>query len=536
MRKLYLLILVSLLAEAAVAQQLDTTFVKELTPNVQTDNYKRFFNSWSLGFGGGMSQYYGDVKEYDWYPAKEGAFKEMRYGTGLNVHKTLNNIYGLQLDLVRGGMAGLRRKAGTCDNCNPSHNPELDTVGLKFEGDYWTVGAGITFNLSNLFISGKATQMEVTRKWNFIAKAGVGRMFYRSVRTELESDLIARNLEGEALYRGYDDLGRSVLYASQLEEKPRVVETVFYGGVSAKYRLNDKLDFSFSVDRMNSQTDRLDGEGENKGETKDFVIYSAFGISYKLGKKKQSLEWYSPLDEVYRSYSDVSVKIEGMMDDADGDGVADQFDQNPNTPDGVSVDGSGNALDVDMDGVADYLDVDPFTNKGAAVDEFGKELDDDGDGIPNSRDLESNTEAGAVVTYQGITLKGMGGVSSSFLPSVFFASGNSNIRHQELKQLATVAKTLRNNPDITLQVIGHADSHGEVYANHQLGLNRAEEVISHLVDVYGIDRARLVADSRGETQPLALTPAIQVEIEGRGITLDDYLSEINRRVDFEIAE
>jgi hypothetical protein len=35
---------------------------------------------------------------------------------------------------------------------------------------------------------------------------------------------------------------------------------------------------------------------------------------------------------------------------------------------------------------------------------------------------------------------------------------------------------------------------------------------------------------------LALTPAIQVEIEGRGITIDDYLSEVNRRVDFEIAE
>ena len=61
-------------------------------------------------------------------------------------------------------------------------------------------------------------------------------------------------------------------------------------------------------------------------------------------------------------------------------------------------------------------------------------------------------------------------------------------------------------------------------------------VIKHLKDVYGLDVNRFIADSKGETIPLALTPAIQVEIEGRGITINDYLSEINRRVDFEIAD
>ena len=130
----------------------------------------------------------------------------------------------------------------------------------------------------------------------------------------------------------------------------------------------------------------------------------------------------------------------------------------------------------------------------------------------------------------------MGGVSSSFLPSVYFSSGSVSLRHEDIKQLATVAKILRNNPDINLVVVGHADSYGDVYTNQKLGLERANVVINHLTDVYGVDSNRLKADSKGETIPLALTPAIQVEIEGRGITLDDYLSEINRRVDFEIAE
>ena len=111
-----------------------------------------------------------------------------------------------------------------------------------------------------------------------------------------------------------------------------------------------------------------------------------------------------------------------------------------------------------------------------------------------------------------------------------------SLRNEDIKQLATVAKTLRNNPDLNLVVVGHTDSFGDVYTNYQLGLDRANVVINHLKDVYGIDANRLTADSKGETTPLALTPAIQVEIEGRGITIDDYLSEINRRVDFEIAE
>jgi outer membrane protein OmpA-like peptidoglycan-associated protein len=541
MKHLCLVLSSILFAGAGFAQQVDTAFVRDIKPSVQIENYKKFFNTWSVGMGGGMSQYYGDVKEYDWYPAKQGAFKEMRYAGHISAHKTLNNVYGLQVEFLKGGIAGIRKQGGGCDGCNPSHNPEIDTISIKFQGDYWMGGISTTFNLSNLFVSGKATQMESTRKWTFIGKAGVGRMFYRTVRTELGSDLILRNPSGEALYRGYDDLNRTVFLASELEEKARVDETIFFTGISAKHRFTDRLDLEFSVNRINSQTDRLDGDGENRGETNDHIIYSSFGLIYKLGKKKQSLEWYSPLDEVYRSYSNVNVKIEGMMNDSDGDGVADQFDTSPNTPSGIAVDGSGDALDVDMDGVADYLDVDPFTNKGAAVDAMGNELDSDGDGVPDSRDLEAYTEEGDLVNYQGLSITGSEGFSSSLsnsssLPSVFFSSASSSIRQLDFKQLAAVALTLRNNSDLRLRVVGHTDSHGDIYENDALGLRRSNSVIDHLTEVYGIDRGRFEAKTRGETMPLALTPAIQVEIEGRGITFEDYLTEINRRVDFDIVE
>ena len=386
----------------------------------------------------------------------------------------------------------------------------------------------LVYNLSNFKIK---TNNPFGKKWLFLGEAGVGLIAFRTLQTELHSNMLVAS-------RGYFDYpGMSV---DTIETKERQTESLFKLGLTSKYRLNDKIDLTASAKYFHVFTDLLDASAVSgkdiSGAKNDRFMYFSLGVSYKLGNKKHSVEWYSPLDKMYHSQKKAHKQIDGLTKDSDGDGVADQFDKNPETPEGVSIDGSGKALDVDMDGVADYLDVDPFSNKGADVDEFGKELDDDGDGIPNSLDLEPNTESGVMVSYQGVKLKDMGGVSSSFLPSLYFSSGSVSLRHEDIKQLATVAKILRNNPDVNLVVVGHSDSHGDIYTNHQLGLDRANVVIKHLKDVYGVDANRLTADSKGETTPLALTPAIQVEIEGRGITIDDYLSEINRRVDFEIAK
>ena len=49
------------------------------------------------------------------------------------------------------------------------------------------------------------------------------------------------------------------------------------------------------------------------------------------------------------------------MDDADGDGVTDQFDHEPNTPAGTPVDTHGVSRDTDGDGVPDSKDKELIT-------------------------------------------------------------------------------------------------------------------------------------------------------------------------------
>ena len=72
--------------------------------------------------------------------------------------------------------------------------------------------------------------------------------------------------------------------------------------------------------------------------------------------------------------ADLNEKVDAMGSDTDGDGVADFFDVDNSTPEGVQVAGNGIALDSDGDGIANYMDMDPFTEKGIEVDENGKPI------------------------------------------------------------------------------------------------------------------------------------------------------------------
>ena len=93
--------------------------------------------------------------------------------------------------------------------------------------------------------------------------------------------------------------------------------------------------------------------------------------------------------------------------DSDGDGVPDEFDQCPDTPEGEEVDENGcsrDQIDTDGDGVPDYLDQCPDTPEGEEVDENGcsrDQIDTDGDGVPDYLDQCPDTPEGEEVDENG---------------------------------------------------------------------------------------------------------------------------------------
>ena len=293
-------------------------------------------------------------------------------------------------------------------------------------------------------------------------------------------------------------------------------------GAGIKYALYNNIDLDLSA-AFGSTPLTLDPINSH--------LITNIGVNYKFTKKDVAVEWNNPLDAMYGDIAVVKTTIEGLSNDTDGDGVADAFDGDNNTPEGVAVDGKGNALDVDMDGVADYADEDPFTARGVQVDVNGRELDSDKDGVANSIDIEPNTESGATVNFQGKEIRGAKG---AFMPAVYFDFNSAKVSYANYERLAAVASLLQANPKYKLSVIGYADAVGNSANNHKIALRRANAVVDALSSMFSIDASRLTASSKGEDAPLANESVKVTETTADGQVISNNLTRMNRRVEFVI--
>ncbi|MEE4186013.1 MAG: OmpA family protein [Gammaproteobacteria bacterium] len=154
-------------------------------------------------------------------------------------------------------------------------------------------------------------------------------------------------------------------------------------------------------------------------------------------------------------------------------------------------------VDTDGDGVPDAADQCPNTPAGATVDARGCELDSDGDGIVDRLDECPNTPAGTKVDGKGcaiITIINLEGVNFQTNSAALIGGADDLLNEQ--------AATLKENPNITIEVAGHTDSSGDAGYNMDLSQKRAETVRDYLIS-RGVDADRITARGYGETQPIA---------------------------------
>ena len=390
---------------------------------------------------------------------------------GFSLDKQLTPAFGISGNFLAGGLA----------NNEGQYNFESTFSLFSFEG---------SFNILNAFDLPKDY-----RKFSFYLGGGIGFLAYN----------------GEGNNVDFDDNSLAIPL-----------------GMGLKYRVSEKIQTTLDFSCVAPFGNGVDNISES-----DFPITEGFtnlsvGFSYLFGKNEKSMEWVNPIDVISNQVNRNTQEIEGLSIDSDGDGVSDKFDLDKNTPKGVAVDGSGRPLDVDNDGVADYKDLDPFSSPGVNVDSNGRELDDDQDGVPNSQDFEPNTKSGATVNFQGQEIAGKG----AYLPSIYFDFNSSKVQYANYERLAIIASIMKNNPSFKLRVIGYADSVGSENSNYKLALKRANAVIDNLSSIFGISKSRMVADSKGEQQPLVDENKSIVIDGGDGTQVSKNLSNINRRVEF----
>jgi len=89
------------------------------------------------------------------------------------------------------------------------------------------------------------------------------------------------------------------------------------------------------------------------------------------------------------------------------------------------------------------------------------------------------------------------------LYGVYFDTDKSDVKPESTSTLDEVAKLLKSDASLKLEISGHTDNTGETNHNMQLSDARAKAVVAVLVSKYGIAAARLQAKGYGDTKPVA---------------------------------
>ncbi len=89
------------------------------------------------------------------------------------------------------------------------------------------------------------------------------------------------------------------------------------------------------------------------------------------------------------------------------------------------------------------------------------------------------------------------------MPEILYDLAKWDLKPQYQDSLQGLIQTLRDNPNIVVELAAHTDSRGSNEKNDILSQRRAQSVVDYLI-IRGIEPARLVAKGYGERVPLTL--------------------------------
>ncbi|WMX12171.1 MULTISPECIES: OmpA family protein [unclassified Aureispira] len=154
--------------------------------------------------------------------------------------------------------------------------------------------------------------------------------------------------------------------------------------------------------------------------------------------------------------------------------------------------------------------------------------------VPRDKDYKifANRE-GYIADTRVVAQKDLGMVQKMYLTpppvfyNVYFSFNKSNIRQGAADTLDMVLATLKDNPEMIVEVRGHTDALGSDQYNISLSDRRSNATIAYLVKK-GIDKNRLQPKALGEQQPAADNTKTDGSDNPEGRAL-------NRRVEFKIV-
>lgn len=415
------------------AQTTPVNSVKTFAPEID-------YNTWSIGVNLGtlnQSNLIGIRRRFDQV--------EHRLGYGLYVKKQLLPAFGIQLDYMGGKIAGSYK-----DNDN-SFETKLP----------WSVA-----------LSGQVTLANIN--W---------RQHQGLVKPYLAAGLGVLGFEPTTEINGTTTTTEST------------AKMFIPAGLGLKFAVapNILLDLGYKMNLV--QSGNVDGVRSNK----DIFTFTHVGVEFALGDKaKPFLANSNPVSTLYDEILEQKTlineqnaiiasqesknaairadldKLNADLADDDGDGVANRFDQCPDTPAGIKVDGAGCPLPEPVEPVIQQIVVTEEDRR--VVDEAIQNLE--------------------------------------------FDLGKATIRGSSNASLNKVAALLIEK-NFSLKLAGHTDNTGSMQTNMRLSKERAESVKAYLVSK-GANASRIEATGYGPTQPIATNNTDQGRQQNRRVEFTLY--------------
>ena len=448
---------------------------------------------WELGIHGGHSLIIGDVSP------------NAGFGGGLSLRKSLGHIFSVRADWTGSYNRGIDYRARMNSSLpgNTIGNPWGGYGNNPFVANYRNALHQVSLDL----VSSLNTRSNYrgNPKTNIYAFGGYSLLVadvdvilgpnkrpptnfmnginFTQERSKIKEDVKAR-LGGDLNYQK-NGVNAGVLNGNRANagriNDNQLLRHAFSAGGGMAFKVSKRANIALEQRFTFAFDDNMDGI--QAGRSNDFITYTSARLNINLGssaKKVEPLWWINPNNYVYNELNNPShLKIPTpVLPDADGDGVTDQFDMEPNTPAGVPVDVRGVSKDTDGDGVPDYKDKELLTSQ--------KCFPVNADGVGTCPEPACCKELRDLINDGG----GFGNKCAiSNMPTVQFRSGSATLSNDAQNILASASGQIKSNPSCKVRVIGHGASDKR---SQQLSWDRVNSVIRYMVEKQGISEDRFI--------------------------------------------
>ncbi|MFZ1369003.1 MAG: hypothetical protein WAR78_01390 [Ferruginibacter sp.] len=469
-------------------------------------------NMWEVGVSAGMFSVSGDV-----------ATRIPTLGFAAHVRKAFGYVFSLRLQYLNGTGKGLNWLASENYGKNPAWNRNLpagqryfsperlnngDMVYSDRAGNYSPNQDQVFYNykikMQDLSLQGIVTLNNIRfhkQKTGIViyGGGGIGLSWFKTMVNALDANgnnysALFNSLNSpvysnrkdviKALKAGMDKTYETAA-ENELDRRPKLGDNTIkpsgtlLAGVAIKLsrRINLALEDRFTF----VKTDLLDGQRWQEHAYGDAALtpdydsynYLSLGLNVNLGGKSvEPLWWVNPLDYAYdelRNHRNVKIP-KNDCNDADGDGVCDHLDREPNTPAGCPVDTHGVTRDTDGDGVPDCKDkqlITPTECQPVNADGVGKCPDPE-----CCKNPVTPPPTACPCDY----------------PSLLYKGNISTLSNDNKAMLATVASKLKANPNCMISIFGYPEASKASQANCQ---KRLDAIKIYLVEKEGISADRI---------------------------------------------